>query len=287
MMIWAGIGQRSSPFDGPYTGANGGFYRPGCGVYVTAPKAGERVNREVTFELAMGTLTGAPQRAQLVVDKVPHGEWTPVESDGRVKLNLSDELAGNYELQIKTTDLSGSECLSEPVPVVVGATIKTLRLIHDPIFNDINGRSLLETFAARYGWNDPKALSEEFNANMFETSGGFAKYEMTETKLTYRDHLKEDNGYVPTDDQLFNMMANCGDRGDYSYWPGWQNFEGAHWDAADPAAKRCAFTIPTDGFPLGGSENQMVYAQSFKPWGIAPPSRTGIRTCPAFEELQN
>lgn len=269
MMIWAGLGQRVSVFDGPYAGATGGVYRPGCGVYVMSPKAGDRVNREVTFELGTGTFGGALQRAQLVVDGVPHGDWLPVQSDGRVKLILSDELTGNYKLQVKTTNDISSECLSEEIPVVVGPTIKTLRLIHDPVFDSLNKLSVRQIFSQRYGWNDPVKLSEEFNANMLETSGGFAKYEMTETKLTYFDHLKETNGYIPTDDQLFNMLANCGDRGDYSYWPGWQNFEGAHWDADKPTAKRCAFTIPTDGFPLGGAAHQMVYAQSFKPWGIA------------------
>jgi hypothetical protein len=275
MIIWAGVGRGGLYM---YAGATGGAYRPTCGAYIFEPQDGDRVNREVTFRLHLSPAS-ASRQAQLVVDGKPHGEWQPVQPDSRVKFPLGDEFTGAHKLRVKTGGEGGAECLSSEVSVEVGPTVKTLRLIYDPVFRGINNLTLRATFGKRYGWHDPVALSDEFNAILLEASGKFAKYEVLTPPLDYSGHLREVNGYTPTDYQLFNMMANCGDRGDTHYVHGWQNLEGVPEGALrDPAAMpgcpgvtevpEGSDTVSNSRVPLGGRADEMVYAQSFKPWGI-------------------
>lgn len=279
MIVWGGWGSGGAY---NYSGPTGGVYRPGCAIYITEPKAGDRVNREVTFRLKMTALPAPPQRLELFVDGKLHGEPQPVPPDSVVKFKLSDELAGKHVLQIRGYYGLEYGCMSSEVPVVVGPTIKVLRVIHDPKFDALQGRSLREIAKAYYvpNWNEPAKIWEEFNAGLLVASSGFARYEVTET-ITYPRLLRDTCGFLNTDDQLINMMANCGDRGDGGYVPGWQNFEGVpqnfiKWvdggiGGAPPATPLASCsesqTIPNGQTPFGDKDETMLYAQSFKPWG--------------------
>lgn len=242
MMIWGGLGKRVTTADGPYAGATGGVYRPACSLYVMSPKAGDRVDREVTFELGTGTLTGAPQRAQLVVDGVAHGDWTPVPSDGRVKLSLSDELTGNYKLRVKTADANNSECLSEEIPVIVGPTIKVQMVVYDSKPSFLNGKSLREEF----GGGDPKKMTEEYLAALKAYSGGFAEYKLLEPIIEPETLFKNVNGHVISDDEFYNRASNNT----------WGNLA---WNKSGQSS--------LEELPLGDSPVTSRYVQSFKTWG--------------------
>lgn len=247
MIIWAGRGGGGGPLSGGYAGPTGGVYRPTCGAYVFEPQEGERVNREVTFRLHLSPAS-APRQAQLVVDGAPRGEWEPLQTDSRVKFSLSDGLAGQHKLRVRTGGADGSQCLTPETPVVVGPTVKVLSLVFDPQF-EFNGKSYRTTF----GWNDPEAMTEDYNKILLEASGGFAKYELVGNKMVTIDgYPRESNGHVSRDEELYNQSRNGG----------WSNLEGVPQEGRDD-------TRPNHGFPLGSSAATMRYAQSFRVWGSA------------------
>jgi hypothetical protein len=290
MIVWAGRGGGGGPLSGGYAGPTGGVYRPTCGVYVFEPQEGARVNREMDFRLHLSP-SGAPRQAQLVVDGVPHGDPQTVLPDSRVKFGLGDEVTGQHKLQVRTGGADGSQCQSPEVPVNVGPTVKVLRLIHNPKYAALGGRSFVETIGERYvnpRWSKPYKLSEDFNKTLLDASGGFAKYDIVETVDDWFP-LRETNGVEASAEQIYNMMANCGPRpGDNAIFPGWANLEGVPVSAQTDGGpgRGCEETVPNSGLPLGDTVGRVMHAQSFKAWGTSLEkiqlalSRIGSPTAP-------
>jgi hypothetical protein len=131
------------------------------------------------------------------------------------------------------------------VPVSVGANIKVLRLIFDPKF-EFNGKTFRQTF----GWFDPFKLMDDFNQDLLDTSGGFARYKIVEAATHPYDGYPPDiNGHVFSDSELYNRMMHGG----------WANLIGV-------AGERPPDTV-YDAVSLGKDSATMRYAQSFRVWG--------------------
>jgi len=78
---------------------------------------------------------------------------------------------------------------------------KVLNLIYDPIIESEGGRRLHEVCK----WQDPARLTEQYLADLKECSGGFAQYQVVETKVLDDYPLKKD-GFRYTDESFLQSF---------------------------------------------------------------------------------
>ncbi len=259
MIVWGGMGNLSV-----YSASEtGGRYNPGCGVILQPPSTRQqagptcptrcavklieptpngRYDREIPIKLEFVPRDADIQRIEVLVDGVvklkPEGHPTDFKFD-------CSQMIGDHKIQVKAYDAEGHSCPSPETPVFVGPTVKVLRLIFDPFFENPGDTPSNVLFRVHFNYNDPLPLTDGYIDALRQASGGFADYKVV-LSFVYDGFPKQVNGHVLTDEEYYNRLSNGG----------WANLAGFK-----PGQST------SEEVSLGDDPERMRYAQRFKVWG--------------------
>jgi hypothetical protein len=269
MIVWGGTLNQS------IYGATdtGGRYMPGCGVILQQPVTrqqagpscptrcavklieptpGARYDREIPIKLQPVPPDAYLQSIEVLVDGVVKDTRPAHPQDLDFKFD-SSQLIGKHTIQVKAYDVEGHACPSPVVPVNVGATVKVLILIFDPLFENPGGppstpsNVFFHTLLDYY--QDPLTLTAGYIDALRQASGGFADYKVVKSLPAFDGLPKQVNGHVLTDNEYFNRLSKPNF--------GWAKLAGVVPGQSTKEEERS----------LGDDPERMRYAQSFRVWG--------------------